>query len=188
MLVDSRLGAEDMIENKYLLRLRNFLFFPSRTKSEWGFVGIRVILAYLWLDTVIPRWTALAAGHPEVNGVARDIFSPVFGPGAGVPVTYVVTVFETLAAIALLFGFLTRFAALWGVFEFAITGARGWFGTWFSPTHITGNFGLLKDFGLMGLALTLFLNGSLVLSLDGYLARRRRAPAESARETPSEAS
>ena len=175
-----------MTENRYLLRLQNFLFFPSRTKSEWGFVGIRFILAYLWLDTVIPRWTALAAGHPEVNGVARDIFSPVFGPGAGVPVTYVVTVFETLAAIALLLGFLTRFAALWGVFEFAITGARGWFLP-AGPTHITGSFGLLKDFGLMGLALTLFLNGSLVLSVDGYFSRRRRAPAETPREMPSEA-
>ncbi|HYY47302.1 MAG TPA: DoxX family protein [Thermoplasmata archaeon] len=175
-----------MTENRYLLRLQNFLFFPSRTKSEWGFVGIRFILAYLWLDTVIPRWTALAAGHPEVNGVARDIFSPVFGPGAGVPVTYVVTVFETLAAIALLLGFLTRVAALWGVFEFAITGARGWFLP-AGPTHLTGSFGLLKDFGLMGLALTLFLNGSLVLSVDGYFARRRGAPAETPRETPSEA-
>jgi uncharacterized membrane protein YphA (DoxX/SURF4 family) len=172
-----------MIDNVYVMRLRNFLFHPARTKSEWGFVAIRIILAYLWLDTVIPRWTALAAGHPEVNGVARDIFSPVFGAGAGLPVTYIVTVFETLAAIALLFGFLTRFAALWGVFEFAITGARGWFLA-SGPTHITGSFGLLKDFGLMGLALTLFLNGSLALSVDGFLARRRKAPSSSALETP----
>ncbi len=172
-----------MTTNVYLLRLRNFLFFPGRTKSEWGFVAIRVILAYLWLDTVIPRWTALAAGHRDANGVARDIFSPVFGAGAAVPVTYIVTSFETLAAIALLVGFLTRFAALWGVFEFAITGARGWFLSP-GPTHITGSFGLLKDFGLMGLALTLFLNGSLALSLDGYIAKRKRARAPATLEAP----
>jgi uncharacterized membrane protein YphA (DoxX/SURF4 family) len=168
-----------MTTSVYFLRLRNFLFYPGRTRSEWGFVAIRIVLAYLWLDTVIPRWIALAAGRPEANGLAVRLF----GEANGLPVTYFVTVLETLAAVALLFGFLTRFAALWGVIEFSITGATGWTLP-AGPTHITGSFGLLKDFALMGLALTLFLNGSLALSLDGYIGKRRRARAPATHEAP----
>lgn len=40
-------------------------------------------------------------------------------------------------------------------------------------THITGSFGLLKDFGLMGLSIVLFLGGNHILSVDKMILRRK---------------
>jgi uncharacterized membrane protein YphA (DoxX/SURF4 family) len=160
-------------------KFSSFLFSPNPRRSEYGFFALRMILGYLLLDTVIPRWFGLAVGHPEGNGLATHFF----GSGATIPVTYFVTGLETMAAIFLLVGFLTRLAALWGVIEFSITGAAGWT----MPagmnctvlalpsicSHITGSFGLLKDFGLMGLSLVLFFGGSQILSADKLIFKRK---------------
>jgi uncharacterized membrane protein YphA (DoxX/SURF4 family) len=160
-------------------KFTSFLFSPNPRRSEYGFFAIRMILGYLWLDTIIPRWFALAVGHPEANGLANNLF----GSGASIQITYLVSGFETIAAIFLLVGFLTRLAAVWGVIEFSITGIVGWT----MPagmnctvlalpsicSHITGSFGLLKDFGLLGLSLVLFFSGSQILSADKLIFKRK---------------
>jgi uncharacterized membrane protein YphA (DoxX/SURF4 family) len=86
----------------------------------------------------------------------------LFGPGMVVPLTYLFTLLETLGAIALILGVMTRLASLWAVIEFAITGTTG---------LMIGQAGLTKDFGLMAGAVVLLLNGSQVLSVDGWLAK-----------------
>lgn len=159
-------------------RLSSFLFSRTPGKGEYGFFVTRIILAYLWLDTVIPRWLALAIGQPEVNGLVKNLF----GASLGLPMTYFVTSLETLAALSMLLGLFTRLGALWGVIEFLITGS---FGLTLPPgtnctvlqppnicSHITGNFTLLRDFALWAGCVTLLLNGSLKLSIDGLLAKR----------------
>jgi uncharacterized membrane protein YphA (DoxX/SURF4 family) len=98
-------------------------------------------------------------GHPVANGMVRNLF----GSGMVVPLTYLFTILETLGAIALILGLLTRLVSVWAVVEFAITGTIG---------LTTGTSGLLKDYGLMAGALVLLLNGSQKLSLDGLLAKK----------------
>lgn len=160
-------------------KFSSFLFSPNPRRSEYGFFALRMILGYLWLDTVIPRWYMLAVGHPEANGVVINLF----GASSSIGMTYFVTGLETIAAIFLLLGFMTRLAALWGIIEFAINGV---YGLTLPPgqnctvlalpticTHITGSFGLLKDFGLMGLSIVLFLNGSHILSVDKIIFKRK---------------
>jgi uncharacterized membrane protein YphA (DoxX/SURF4 family) len=160
-------------------KFSSFLFTPNPRRSEYGFFALRMILGYLWLDTVIPRWFALAVGHPEANALVNNLF----GSGAAIPITYLVTGLETIAAIFLLVGFLTRLAAVWGVIQFSITGVTGWT----MPagmnctvlalpsicSHITGSFGLLKDFGLLGSSLVLFFSGSQILSVDKLIFKRK---------------
>jgi uncharacterized membrane protein YphA (DoxX/SURF4 family) len=80
-----------------------------------------------------------------------------------VPLTYFFTLLETLGALVLILGFLTRLAAVWAVVEFAITGVTG---------LLTGSTGLAKDLGLMAGALVLLLNGSQLLSIDGLLGKK----------------
>jgi len=81
-----------------------------------------------------------------------------------VPLTYFFTLLETLSAIALILGFLTRLASVWGTIEFAITGTVG----------LTMGIGALtKDYGLMAGAIVLLLNGSPLLSIDGFLAESK---------------
>ena len=115
-------------------------------------------MAAFWLHSDIPRWVALAAGHPEANGLVRSLF----GVSMVVPLTYFFTVLETLAAISFLLGFVTRLAAVWGVIEFAIIG---------TPLLLSGNAetGLVHAL-LWSASLALLLNGSLTLSLDGLIA------------------
>jgi uncharacterized membrane protein YphA (DoxX/SURF4 family) len=96
-------------------------------------------------------------GHPQANGLVRALF----GSGMIVPLTYLFTLLETLGAIALILGFLTRLASIWATVEFAITGTAG---------LIMGVGALLKDYGLMAGGIVLLLNGSQVLSIDGLLA------------------
>jgi len=72
---------------------------------------------------------------------------------------------ETLGAIALILGFLTRLASVWATVEFAITGTVG---------LIMGVGGLLKDYGLMAGGIVLLLNGSQLLSLDGLLTENTK--------------
>jgi uncharacterized membrane protein YphA (DoxX/SURF4 family) len=102
---------------------------------------------------------ALAAGHPQANGLVRNLF----GAGMVVPLTYLFTTLETLGAIALILGLLTRLTAVWAVVEFAITGTTG---------IMLGQIALTKDFGLLAGAFVLLLNGSQLLSLDGILGKR----------------
>jgi uncharacterized membrane protein YphA (DoxX/SURF4 family) len=81
-----------------------------------------------------------------------------------VPLTYLFTAFETLGAIALILGLLTRVVSVWALVEFGITGTIG---------LMTGTAGLTKDFGLFAGALVLLLTGSTALSIDGLIARRK---------------
>jgi len=127
--------------------------------GQYAFVVVRFVIAAFWLNSDIPRWVALAAGHPQANGLVRNLF----GPSMVVPLTYFFTLLETLGAIALILGLATRLVSVWGVIEFAITGASG---------VLFGIPALMKDFGLLAGALVLLLNGSAVLSLDGLLSKR----------------
>lgn len=80
-----------------------------------------------------------------------------------VPLSYLFTTLETLGAIALILGLLTRLTAVWPVVEFAITGSVGLMG---------GIGALTKDYGLMAGALVLLANGSPLLSIDGLIAKK----------------
>jgi len=147
------------------MRLLSLLLALPRTRGEQNTIFGRIVLAYLWLGADVPRWSALLQGHLTTNSVAAYLF----GKDIGLPVTYFVTVLETLGSATLILGLLTRLAALWGVIEFAITGATGWVSS-------QGSFDLLKDFGLMSTSLTLLLNGSSHLSLDRLIAKRKGLP------------
>jgi uncharacterized membrane protein YphA (DoxX/SURF4 family) len=135
------------------------MFAKPSTAGQYAFVVLRVVLAAFWLNSDVPRWAALLAGHPQANGLVRNIF----GSGMVVPLTYLFTILETLGAVALILGLLTRLVSVWAIIEFAITGTTG---------LLMGTSGLLKDFGLLAGALVLLLNGSLLLSLDGWLAKK----------------
>jgi uncharacterized membrane protein YphA (DoxX/SURF4 family) len=111
------------------------------------------------LNSAVPRWIAFAAGHPQANGLVRNIF----GPDMVVPLTYLFTALETLGAIALILGLLTRLTSVWPIVEFAITGTTG---------ILTGSSGLTKDFGLLAGALVLLANGSPLLSIDQLIAKK----------------
>lgn len=129
------------------------MFSESMKLGKYSFVAVRLAIAALWLNSDIPRWTALAVGNPQANALVRNLF----GPSMVVPLTYFFTILETLGAIAFILGLLTRLTAVWGVVEFAITGSSG----------------VIKDFALLAGSLVLLLNGSPVLSIDGLIAKRK---------------
>jgi uncharacterized membrane protein YphA (DoxX/SURF4 family) len=141
-------------------KIVSFLFGGTGGWSTLSFVALRVVVAAFWLHSDIPRWVALATGHPEANGLVRNLF----GVSMVVPLTYFFTVLETLASISFLLGFVTRLAAVWGVIEFAIIGA---------PLLLSGNgeAGLVHAL-LFSASLVLLLSGSLTLSIDGLIAKR----------------
>lgn len=120
---------------------------------------LRIVIAAFWLNSDMPRWFALTMGHPVANGMVHGLF----GSGMVIPLTYLFTLLETLGAVALILGLLTRLVSVWAVVEFAITGTIG---------LTIGQGGLIKDFGLMAGALVLVMNGSQKLSLDGVLAKQ----------------
>lgn len=101
----------------------------------------------------------MAAGHPEANGLVRNLF----GVGMVVPLTYFFTILETLASVSFLLGLLTRLASVWGVVEFAIIG---------TPLLLAGIMeqGLVHAL-LFSACLVLLLNGAPTLSLDGLIAK-----------------
>jgi len=137
-----------------------FLFAAAKGWGTYAFVALRVVVAAFWLRSDIPRWVALAAGHPEANGLVRNLF----GVSMVVPLTYFFTVLETLAAISFLLGFVTRLAAVWAVIEFAIIA---------TPPLLSGDAGqALVPALLFSASLVLLLNGSPTLSLDGVIAKR----------------
>ena len=136
------------------------MFAEPTTWGQYAFVAVRLVIAALWLNAAIPRWIGLAAGHPQANGLVRNLF----GSSMVVPLTYVFTLVETLGAIAFILGLGTRLASVWAVIEFAITGTTG---------VLIGNAGLAKDFGLLAGALVLLLNGSPLLSIDGLIGGRK---------------
>ncbi len=136
-----------------------FLFTKPTSRGQYAFVALRLAIAGFWLNSDIPRWVALAAGHPQANGIVRNLF----GTGMVVPLTYFFTLLETLGAIALILGFLTRLTAIWPVVEFAITGTTG---------LLAGNVALAKDYSLLAGAIVLLMNGSPLLSIDSLLAKK----------------
>jgi uncharacterized membrane protein YphA (DoxX/SURF4 family) len=142
-------------------KIGSFLFGRATTSGQYAFAVVRIVIAAFWLNSDVPRWVGLAAGHPQANGLVRSIF----GPSMVVPLTYAFTTLETLGAIALILGLLTRLTAVWAIIEFAITGTTG---------VMAGNVGLTKDFALLAGALVLLLNGSHALSIDGLIAKRRK--------------
>ena len=141
--------------------LRSFLFSPGGRSGQYAFVIVRLVIAGFWLNSAIPRWMRLILGHPQANGLVRGLF----GAGMVVPLTYFFTLLETLGAIALILGFLTRLASVWATVEFAITGTFG---------LIMGLGALMKDYGLMAGGIVLLLNGSQFLSIDGLLADAKK--------------
>lgn len=139
-----------------------FLFAGPKGWGTYAFVALRVVVAAFWLNSDIPRWVALAAGHPEANGLVRNLF----GVSMVVPLTYFFTVLETLAAISFFLGFVTRLAAVWAVIEFTIIS---------TPLLLSGNTELALVHALLWSAsLVLLLNGSPTLSLDGLIAKRMK--------------
>lgn len=141
--------------------LRSFLFGESARFGRYAFVAPRLAIAAFWLNSDVPRWVALMAGHPQANGIVRNLF----GASMVVPLTYFFTALETLGAIAYILGLLTRLTSVWAVVEFAITGTTG---------LMAGQAALTKDFGLMAGGLVLLFNGSLALSIDGLLAKKMK--------------
>ena len=141
-------------------RFIRFLFFNPKPWSTYAFVPLRIILAAFWLHSDIPRWIALVAGQPEANGFVRNLF----GVSSMVPLTYLFTTIETLAAISFLLGFMIRLASVWAVIEFTIIS---------TPLLLSGNVvQALVHLLLLSVSLVLLLNGSPTLSIDGLIARR----------------
>jgi uncharacterized membrane protein YphA (DoxX/SURF4 family) len=134
------------------------MFGPPKPWGQYAYVVLRIVIAVFWLNSSMPRWFALTMGHPVANGMVRGLF----GSGMVVPLTYLFTLLETLGAVALILGLLTRLVSVWAVVEFAVTGTTG---------LMIGQGGLIKDFGLMAGALVLLMNGSQRLSLDGLFAK-----------------
>jgi len=136
-----------------------FMFPKATSKGQYAYLALRLAIAAFWLNSDLPRWVSLAAGNPQANGIVRNLF----GASMVVPLTYLFTTLETLGAIALILGLLTRLTSVWPIVEFAITGTTGVMG---------GSAGLAKDFGLFAGALVLLANGSPLLSIDGLIAKK----------------
>lgn len=142
-------------------RFRSFLFGQLKSADAYGLVATRLVIAAFWVDAVVPRWIAFFAGRP----VAHPLVTTLFGPSQSVPLTYFFTILETLGAIALVLGFATRLACVWGVAQFVITGVYG---------VTVGSLLLSKDLGLLAGSFRLLLSGSHMFSLDRYLAKRKQ--------------
>jgi uncharacterized membrane protein YphA (DoxX/SURF4 family) len=140
-------------------KLMAFMFPKATGKGQYAYLALRLAIAGLWINSDVPRWAGLMSGHPQANGLVRTLF----GPSMIVPLTYLFTTLETLGAIALILGLLTRLTSIWAIVEFAITGIAG---------IMNGNVGLAKDIGLLAGALVLLANGSPLLSIDGLIAKK----------------
>ena len=134
-------------------KINAILLGKAKPWAEYALVVLRLAIAGLWINSDLQRWNAIAAGKPLSNGLVHTIFGASMVPS----LTIFFTVLETLGAIALILGLLTRLAALWGAIEFAITGLMG----------------VTKDFGLFAGALVLLFYGSFMLSADGLIAKKK---------------
>ena len=142
-------------------RLCSFLFAEPTAWGGYGFVALRLGVAAFWLNSVIPRWIALAAGHPLANGFVRNLF----GSSMVLPLTYFFTLLETLGAVSFLLGLLVRLASVWAVIQFAII---------LTNLVLAGNTAQSLVLALLlAASFVLLLNGSPKLSLDGLIAKRR---------------
>ncbi len=139
-------------------KLTSFLFSEPKPWAAYAFVVLRLAMGGLWLYGDIPRWTTFAAGKPLTNNLVGNLF----GASMVSSLTLFFTILETLGAIAFILGLATRLAAVWGVVEFAITGTNGLLR------------GVPGDYALMAGSLVLLLNGSLLLSIDGLIAKKKK--------------
>ena len=128
-------------------------FGKPKPWAEYALVMLRLVIAGLWINSDISRWNNVAAGKALSNGMVRALFGISMVPS----LTLLFTLLETLGAVALILGLLTRLAATWGVIEFAITSVVG----------------VTKDFALLAGCLVLLFYGSFVLSVDGVIAKRK---------------
>jgi len=134
-------------------RVAAIFFGKPKPWAEYGLVVLRLAIAGLWINSDIGRWNNFAAGKALSNGMVRALFGISMVPS----LTLLFTLLETLGAVALILGLLTRLAATWGVIEFAITSIMG----------------VTKDFALLAGCLVLLFYGSFVLSVDGVIAKRK---------------
>ena len=133
--------------------LTAFFFGKPKPWADYGLVVLRLAIAGLWINSVIGRWNNVAAGKALSNGMVRALFGVSMAPS----LTLFFTILETLGAVALILGLLTRLAATWGIIEFAITSVMG----------------VTKDFALLAGCLVLLFYGSFVLSVDEFIAKRK---------------
>lgn len=71
-------------------KLTSFLLAKPSPAGQYAFVVVRLVIAAFWLNATIPRWVALVAGHPQANGLVRNLF----GASVALPLTYVFTSLE----------------------------------------------------------------------------------------------
>jgi len=140
-------------------KITSFLFAEPKPCGAYAFVAVRLAIGCILIPGVVVRWDTVAAGKPLTN----NLVGTLFGQGMMPSLTLFFTILETLGAIAYILGFMTRLAAVWGVVEFAITGTNG---------LITRGF--INDYALMAGSLVLLLNGSLLLSIDGLIAKKKK--------------
>jgi len=150
-------------------RVRSFLFGSPYRGIEYGFVVMRLVIAYAWLAAIFlafgNRWTSLLAG--TLNGANLVKGLPqlgIFGTQNAVTLYLFATTLETLGAILFIIGLGVRLVALWGIIEFFINATTG---------QLINPLSLQKDFALFGASLLLFIHGSHALSIDGRLMRSR---------------
>jgi len=134
-------------------RVMVFLFGKSKPWADYALVVLRLAIAGLWINSAVGRWKSIASGSTLSNGMVRALFGASMAPS----LTLFFTVLETLGAVALILGLLTRLAATWGVIEFAITSVMG----------------VTKDYALFAGALVLLFYGSSRLSVDDLVAKMK---------------
>jgi uncharacterized membrane protein YphA (DoxX/SURF4 family) len=133
-------------------KVTTILFAKPKPWAEYALVVLRLVIAGLWINSDIGRWSNVAAGRMLSNGMVRALFGVSIAPS----LTLFFTILETVGALALILGLLTRLVAVWGVIEFAITSVMG----------------VTKDFALLAGCLVLLFYGSFVLSVDGFIAKK----------------
>lgn len=147
-----------MIHDLELNNVSSFLFGRPKPYAEYAITFLRVAMGGLWLNGVIPRWGTVAAGKPLSNGVVAALFG-----AANVPtLTLFFTILETLGAISLILGLLTRLGAVWGVIEFTVLSLYGIAG---------GNY--RGDIVFLAVSLVILTHGSFLLSADGLIAKKK---------------
>ena len=140
-----------------MVKVTSLLFGRPKPWAEYAFVALRLAIAGLWLNAVIPRWNTVAAGKALSNNLVRTLFGASMVPS----LTLFFTLLETLGAIALILGVVTRLAAMWGVIEFGVISISGLIG------------GTIRvDVTLLAGSIALLLYGSFLLSVDGLIAKK----------------